>query len=193
MVLVGLSVNAKYRLILEREEQFAKALAYRVVDPPEMSPWLVIAPFYIIFVWYQNHRLRAGAETFSQEFLVTKKHALSAALDLAAGGGRDKRQALEAFRDTGENHPNQAAVRAVRLRQTAEMELLIDHYVRLLQADGTSYDDLVKDAYQTRSAYLDFTERLEQAEKAVICEAVRLTAKAEGDLFGSHRQDGEGR
>ena len=62
----------------------------------------------------------------------------------------------------------------IRQAQTKEIDLLIEHYLRLLQADGNDYISLVVNAYQNRQNYIALLEQLETAEKKVT-EAARLT------------------
>jgi hypothetical protein len=55
----------------------------------------------------------------------------------------------------------------IRQKQMKEMDLLIDHYARLLEAEGKDYPSMVKNAYRTRESYVAFLEELQQAEKEV--------------------------
>jgi len=47
------------------------------------------------------------------------------------------------------------------------IDLLIDHYSRLLHAEGNDYPDLIKDAYKVRESYKAYLHRLSTAEQAV--------------------------
>jgi len=65
----------------------------------------------------------------------------------------------------------------IRLKQIKEIELLVDHYRRLLEAEGKDYDSMIKNAYQTLEKYMPFLDQLERAEKEVY-KAAQKTVKA---------------
>jgi hypothetical protein len=62
----------------------------------------------------------------------------------------------------------------IRQEQMQEIDLLIDHYSRLLKTDGKDYILLVVNAYQNRQNYTAFLKQLDIAEKNV-SKAARLT------------------
>ena len=55
----------------------------------------------------------------------------------------------------------------IRQEQLKEIDLLIDHYGRLLNSEGDDYDSLVFNAYRTPQQLTDFFERLQKAEESV--------------------------
>jgi hypothetical protein len=63
-----------------------------------------------------------------------------------------------------------------------EIELLIDHYCKLLNAEGKDYATMVKNTYEDREDYTGFVEQLEQVEKEVIRAATQTlgTSSASG-------------
>lgn len=65
----------------------------------------------------------------------------------------------------------------IRLKQIKEIELLVDHYRRLLEAEGKDCDSMIKNAYQTLEKYMPFLDQLERAEKEVY-KAAQKTVKA---------------
>ena len=56
---------------------------------------------------------------------------------------------------------------AIRQKQLLEIDLLIDHYCRLMREEGSDYVTLVAEAYQTKEDYAVFQDKLTQAEGAV--------------------------
>lgn len=70
---------------------------------------------------------------------------------------------------------------AIRQKQLKEIDLLIDHYVRLMKVAGKDYPALVKEAYPTKAAYVALQEKLKAAEKQVT-EAARQTLGTQTDL-----------
>jgi len=60
-----------------------------------------------------------------------------------------------------------------------EINLLLDHYLKLLEAEGNSYESVVKNAYQTRDNYEAFLRELTLTEKAVNRAAIQTVGKTE--------------
>ena len=88
----------------------------------------------------------------------------------------------------------------IRREQLKEIELLIDHYSRLIQAQGRDYAALVVHAYRNRDGYTRFNGQLAAAESAVT-QAARHTlghqtdeemaAKIQSAADGLRRQETE--
>jgi hypothetical protein len=55
----------------------------------------------------------------------------------------------------------------IRPLQAGVLNLLIEHFLGLLRADGDDYDALVRSAYRDRTAYLLFLNRLNKTENEV--------------------------
>ncbi len=55
----------------------------------------------------------------------------------------------------------------IRRKQLEEIDVLIDHYCKLLDADGRDYDSLLVNVYQNREDYVSFLDRRKAAEKEV--------------------------
>jgi hypothetical protein len=56
-------------------------------------------------------------------------------------------------------------------------QLLLDHYLGLLNSNRSDYDGMTKVSYQTRGKYLSFIDTLQKAEKEVIQAAVTTMRK----------------
>ena len=68
----------------------------------------------------------------------------------------------------------------VRRRQMNEIEWLIDHYLRLLNSNGETCEDRIRDAYSNKKKFLSFLNRLHKLEQEVIratLEAVRIGSR----------------
>ena len=48
-----------------------------------------------------------------------------------------------------------------------QIHLLIDHYIKLFQAEGNSYPELVRNAYKTQDQFMGYLQRLVAAEQEV--------------------------
>ncbi|MBU4427009.1 MAG: NF038143 family protein, partial [Proteobacteria bacterium] len=109
-------------------------------------------------------------EVFTQNFLFTKRLALKAAQDIIEKG-QQKKEILSQVED--ETMRLLASIKEgiyseeVRLKQMAEITLLIDHYCLLIDAEGNDYTSWVINAYQSPENYIAFLEQLKEAEKEV--------------------------
>jgi uncharacterized membrane protein YkoI len=68
----------------------------------------------------------------------------------------------------------------IRREQLKEIDLLIDHYRKLMESDGDDYISFVSNAYQNGHSYSVFLEQLMAAEKKV-SEAAQQTLGNKAD------------
>ncbi len=158
----------------------AKSVAIQAIKPKPFSVWEVMIPVIFILSYM---RTRENREIFAQNLLFTKKMALEAAFDMVK-----KEQSREVVMNRINSKtegllssvPDGVYSDAIRQEQLKEIDLLIDHYCRLLKAAGKDYAALVMEAYQTKAAYIDLQEKLKAAEKKVT-EAARQTLGTQTD------------
>lgn len=161
------SVKEKYKTILAHERSWAHSLVKSFKKPRPISVWEVLMPVFLIFNFA---RAKADRDVFVQNVMFTKELALKAARDMVMKGRtkeavtapiEEKTVALLKSVDEGIYSDT------IRQKQLVEIDILIDHYHRLLQADGAHFDALVSSAYGTRAHYSDFIDRLQAAERGV--------------------------
>jgi len=173
-------VDTKYDIIRSQEPRLAKAVARRVVKMPDVSVWAFIMPFVFIFIFV---RYKRANETFVLNFLFTKKLALDAARDIVKEG-QSRQDVLAGIddktRDILASDRGGIYSEKIRRQQMNEINLLLDHYLKLLDAQGNNYQSLVKNTYQTRDNYEAFLRELTLAEKAVNRAAIQTVGKTEG-------------
>ncbi len=154
--------DKKKALILDGEESFARAVALGVVVKRPLSPWHFILPGMFLFDF-----LRRSGETrrYSDLFLFPRKLALSGTLNILSG--EDREDILSRIEDKMKqwlaslNLSSEILLR----KEMDEINLLVDHYSRLLRAEGNDYQGLIKDAYPARESYEAYLNRLGVAEK----------------------------
>ena len=160
-------VDTKYNIICSEERRLAKAVAKKVVKMPDITVWAFMIPFIFLLNFL---RYKRASETFVLNFLFTKRLALDAALDIVR---KDlPRQDVIArindkTRDILASDKRGVYSDKIRRKQMNEINLLLDHYLKLLEAEGKSYESLVKNAYQNQDNYATFLQELTLAEKAV--------------------------
>jgi 23S rRNA G2069 N7-methylase RlmK/C1962 C5-methylase RlmI len=113
--------------------------------------------------------LRRSSETrrYSDLFLFPRKLALKGALDML--NGEDRKEILSRIEDDIKHWLVSLNLYSERLhrRHMDVIDLLVDHYSRLLHAEGDDYPCLIKDAYQARESYEAYLDRLSVAEQEV--------------------------
>lgn len=132
-----------------------------------MSVWEVtIIPIFIFS--YLN--LKRTRELSAQNFLFTKELALKAAFDMIKKG-RSREAVLSRVEEETSKvlsaHDKGIYSEDIRLRQLQEIECLLDHYCKLLEAEGESYHSLARDAYGSHQRYAVFLHDLKQLEREV--------------------------
>ena len=173
-------LKKKFEMILSREQTMAKSVALKAIKPKPFSVWEVMIPVIFILSYM---RARENREIFAQNLLFTKKMALEAAFDMLK-----KEQSREVVMNRIisktesllSSVPEGVYSEAIRQEQLKEIDLLIDHYCRLLKTAGKDYAALVMEAYPTKAAYIALQEQLKAAEKKVTA-AARQTLGTQTD------------
>lgn len=154
----------KFDIILNAEQQFAREVTLGVLYLRSLSVWHYLVPgmFIIDFL-----RRTSAIRKYSETFMFPRELALQAARDFPEGQNRaDLDARLEAaiknwLADLKLDSPD--LIRA----QKETVELLVDHYVRLLQAAGESYYDLIQNAYSSRAGFEACLREITAAENKV--------------------------
>lgn len=160
-------LKKKYDMILSHESAVARAVAAASIKARPFTVWEVMIPIIFIFGYMKSKETR---EVFAQNVLFTQKMAMQAAFDILKKG--QTREAVMAqirtkTRDMIASVPGGIYSAEIRQEQLKEIDLLIDHYCRLLDSRGNDYDSLVFNAYQTPDRLSGFFERLQAAEENV--------------------------
>jgi hypothetical protein len=153
-------MEKKYKLIVAAEEQFAREVTLGVLYLRPLSAWHYLIPgmFIIDFL-----RRLSAIRKYSETFMFPRKLALKAARHLSEG---QTPTAIDPHLET----EIKSWLAALRLdspdlvkAQKESVDQLMDYYVKLLQAEGESYYDLIQNAYSSRE---DFEAHLRQITAA---------------------------
>jgi len=109
-------------------------------------------------------------ELLIQNFMFTKKLALEASFEMLQTRCSKEEAITKIEKKTGDilaSDTQGIYSDKIRLQQIREIDLLIDHYLRLLEIEGEDYPSLVINAYKNRQNYMTFLEQLKSAEKEV--------------------------
>lgn len=157
-------MRKQYDIIVSAEKEFARAVALGVLVTGPVSVWQTLIPFMFILDF-----LRRGGvvRLYVNNFMFPRKMAIDAALDINSGEDREKR--LVRVEEETREWLNTLKLysQGLHRNQVEVILLLIEHYERLLNADGETYNSLVKNTYNNRENYETFLSRLSLTEKEI--------------------------
>jgi hypothetical protein len=186
-------LDTKHENILAHERALAKAVASAVIGQTPVTVWDVLIPIVFVFNVLKFKRAR---EIFTLNFLFTKKLALQGAFDMVKKG-QSREDALGQIRDQTSQilASDKKGIYSIKIRQKQmrEIELLLDHYFRLLNADGKDYVSMVKHAYRSPQDFADFVKELEGIEKEVNRAASQTAGTASAPDIVSRMEETAGR
>lgn len=163
-----MDLKKRHEAILAREHARARQIAFEVIKSKPLSVWEVLIPIVFIMGYMKSKQER---EIFAQNLLFTRKTALKAARDIHRRRLTRHEVRAEIEEQTGRLLTAVADgvySEDIRHSQHVEMELLLDHYLLLLEAaGGEDYDGWVRAAYGSRANYDRFLSELAAAEKKV--------------------------
>jgi hypothetical protein len=157
-------MSAKYEMILKEEILFAKNVALQIRALKPQPLWHLLIPFKFLLEFFAA---KQEVDRFADSFLMPRKLALDAAHQFVMGEDRDRVLASVGNHLRNWLSEQKLFSRPVYQKLMAEVDVLIDHYVKLLQAEGNSYEVLVRNAYQTREPYAALLQELSTLEKAI--------------------------
>jgi len=171
-------LDTRYENILKEERSLAKDISSAIIKLRPLSAWDVTIPLVFIINLIKHKKTK---EIFTLNFLFTKKLALEAARDMV-GKEQTKEDAMEQVKEkTGELlSADEKGIysQKIRNKQMREINILIDHYLRLLQTPSKDYKTMMQNAYQTWEQYNTFLIRLKRAERDVNRAAQQIVGAA---------------
>ena len=174
-------LKKKRDIIVRWERKFAGSVSFAVIQSRPIGVWEFLIPIMFILTFMKGREQR---DLFVQNFMFTKNMALQAAFDIV-GQKHTRDQAISQIKARTDEVLASPEVKGlysegIRSRQLIEIDLLIDHYCKLLQTEGKDYIALVIGAYQNKAAYTNFITQLKAAEKDV-ADAARETLGTKAD------------
>jgi len=160
-------LKKKFKTILSYEQMQANFVALKVNPPRPLSVWEVLIPIVFILAYMKSKERR---QVFAQNLMFTRKMALEAAYGMMAKNQTKGAALMRIELQTKQlltSVPEGIYSDAIRQEQLQEIEFLIDHYFKLLRADGEDYAALVLSVYPQRKDYLNYQEALSVLEKQV--------------------------
>ena len=124
-------------------------------------------------------RFRRRLVLTRKNLLFTKQLAFEAAKEIFGGKDPDSEMGSieKKTKDILDKEGKGFYTEKVRRKQLHEIELLIDHYLQLLNSSGTDYEEMIETTYRTKKKYIAFLNRLRQMEQEVIQAAITTMRK----------------
>jgi hypothetical protein len=154
----------KPKMILMAEEKLAREVTLAVIVTRPLTVWHYMIPgmFIIDFL-----RRGSALKKYTEHFMFPRKRAIDAAQALAQG-----QTAADVFEQV--ENDTRAWLNSLDLytpgllqAQVNAIQLLVDHYGRLLREEGYSVYALIKAAYQTRENLQGFYDQLTATEAEI--------------------------
>lgn len=144
------------RIIEQHEERFAEVLSRCVIEKPKLSFWVIIIPIIFVYYMYRIPRYVEGKKRFTEQYLMSRTSALHEAEASILDGREPDSSRLAASADVPSD---------IQPLMKDLLSTMLRHYSRLLRAEGSDFDSLVRSAYQDRAAFLQVMDRLNEAEQ----------------------------
>ena len=159
----------------------AQGLAASLIRPKTLTVWEIMIPVIFILNFV---KLKHSREIFIQNQIFTKKMALDASLDMKKKEMSKAAVMAQIQAKTKElltSVPGGIYSDDIRREQLKEIDLLIDHFSKLLNAEGQDYAALVTNAYPSATEYNSFFDQLKMAETGVM-KAAQRTLGSQTDM-----------
>jgi len=161
----------KYATIRSADVKFTREVALAVYGKRSVPVWYFYVPFMFLL-----EAIRKGSfiRTFLQASTLPQELAINAALEL--NRGEDKVTLLLRIEEPIRKWLSDLGIDTPGLfqKQMEEIGLQLEHYSRLLKADGDTYHALVKGAYTNREQYEVFLSQLHSVGRDACREVVAI-------------------
>jgi hypothetical protein len=166
-----------FRAIEKYESRQIDKIAKKLIDDQKIKfGWrTIVFPLFIYdYIRYFN-RLRV----LRKNLFFTKQLALGTAQNIYQGKERawETRLLEIKTKEILDKEKKGFYTEKIRNKQLKEIELLVDHYIDLLNSNQSSYADAIKAKYASKGSYLEFQNKLRKTEAEVIQAAITTTRK----------------
>ena len=161
-----------YRAIEKYESRQNNKIAKKLIDDQKIKfGWrTIVFPLFIYdYIRYFN-RLRV----LRKNLFFTKQMALGTAKSIYQGKERawETRLLEIKTKEILDKEKKGFYTEKIRNKQLNEIELLVDHYIDLLNSNQSSYAKAIKAKYSSKGSYLEFLNKLKKIEAEVIQAAI---------------------
>ena len=160
------------RAIWNHEVNQASKTTQSLVDASRIKfGWRIflLPSFLVQYIYYKKNFIHTR-----KNLLFTKRMAFHAARQINGGESHAAQMRLIEIRTKKLLDKERKGYYTEKLRhkQLNEIELLIEHYLHLMNSKGKNYAELLRATYPSKQKYLSFLNRLQKAEQEVIRAAI---------------------
>ncbi len=146
----------KKKLIQTHERELAVSVSSRVIEKPKLTIWMILVPVIFVYFFYRLQKYSEGRKEFAEQFLISRQRALDEAFSAVQSGKPP--DSIKLCRMSSVPTPIYAEYRAW-------LDVLIEHYMELLMANGENIFELIRGVYKNKTNYLLFINQLNTVEK----------------------------
>ena len=166
-----------YRAIEKYETRQTDKIAKKLIDSQKIKfGWrTIVFPLFI----YDYIRYLKRLRVLRKNLFFTKQLALGAARNIYQGKERawETRLVEIKTKEILDKEKKGFYTEKIRNKQLNEIELLVDHYIDLLNSNQSSYAKAIKAKYSSKGGYLEFLNKLKKIEAEVIQAAITTMRK----------------
>lgn len=166
------------RAIWKHEVDQADKIASHLIDASRIRLGLRTLLFPQFLVHYGHYR--RDLNRTRKNLLFTKRMAFDAAKEIQGGESQATQIRLIEIQTKRvlDRERKGYYTEKVRRKQLQEIELLVHHYLRLLNSNGKTHEEMIRSTYEAKQKYLTFLKKLQKAEQEVIKAAITTMRKA---------------
>jgi hypothetical protein len=150
-------------LILKSEALFAREVALGAAVTRPLKTWCYLIPGMFIIDFLRRQK---AVRQFTRAYLFPRRQALYCAKAAMDGIGREQLEDQSKAHVAQWPGDNQGTAKESRALQFQVIELLIPHYRKLLTTRGSTYPQLLANAYPERKGLERFFEHLYRLERS---------------------------
>ena len=165
------------RIILKHETRQANRIARNLLETKKTKfGWRAL---FLLSPLVYYIRFRKRLIVIRKNLLFSKRLASNAAREIFRGKNRVVEERLIEIKtkDLLDKDRKGLYTEKVRRKQLREIELLIDHYLRLLNSNETNHANMIRVSYQSKKKHLSFLNELQQVEQEVIQASIMSVRK----------------
>lgn len=173
-------------LLLEVEKEFARRVVYLMRAYTPKPWWHIFIPFKFVMEYIS---LRKEKRDFTEKHLLFKRMALEAAFHtVESGKPEENKQEMhsklkEFWFQNQQIESGQLYERLVKM-----IDLLLEHYIRLMKTGERDYGMMIRKAYGLRADYQNFFDRMERVEAEIDRALVEALGLKWPDLYMQIKQ-----
>jgi len=157
-------MNDAIQHILDEEEKFARTVALGIAIQRPVTVWHYLIPGMFIFDFLNRQK---AIRLYSRHFLTPRREALFAAAHIIDGKVREAvaeetKARIASWLDELKRNDDQLLAAQMRL-----VDILIDHYGKLLASSESAYAEMIRKAYRNRTVFQGCIDQITRAERRV--------------------------